>query len=144
MPGTALLQPRAAVIAVTWREGSVILVRRSTRPNAGHWGFPGGKVHYGEPVLDAAERELLEETRVRGRARQAFDAADVIGAGTPASYHYLLVAVLVDWVEGEPAARDDVEEAAWFRVTALPTPCSDDVERIARQAGIVRQRLDAS
>lgn len=126
--------PTAAVIAVVVRDGHVLLVRRRNRPNAGLWGFPGGKIEYGEAVLAAAERELREETGVTGRARYAFDAVDVIGAGSPAGYHYLLVAVLVDWVEGEPRADDDVDETAWFPLDALPDARAANVDRVAEHA----------
>lgn len=126
-------RPVPAVIAVTWQRGRVLLVRRHSPPNAGLWGFPGGKVEAGEPLLRAAERELAEETGVTGTARQVIDAVDVIGDGPP-HHHYVLVAVLVDWRAGEPAAADDVDEADWFDPTALPTPCVADLERVLETA----------
>ncbi len=131
-----MTRPVAAVIAVTWRGEEVLLVRRHNPPNAGLWGFPGGKVEFGEPILVAAERELLEETGVRGEARAAFDAVDVIGerGGHVPGYHYLLVAVLVDWRSGEPVADDDVDEAAWFRWDALPDGLLANVVRVGERA----------
>lgn len=128
--------PVAAVIAVTWRGDEVLLARRQNPPNAGLWGFPGGKVEFGEPILEAAERELLEETGVRGTARAAFDAVDVIGEidGQAPGFHYLLVAVLVDWRSGEPVADDDVDEAAWFRWDALPDDLLANVVRVGERA----------
>jgi len=130
MTGAGAERPVAAVIAVAIRAGQVLLVRRHYRANAGLWGFPGGKVELGESVLAAAERELREETGVIAGARRAFDAVDVIGEGRPPAYHYLLVAVLMDWRTGEPSPADDVEEAAWFEVDALPQPCSPNVARV--------------
>lgn len=132
-----MTRPVAAVIAVTWREDEVLLVRRHNPPNAGLWGFPGGKVEFGEPVLDAAERELAEETGVRATARCVFDAVDVIGedSGAGPEFHYLLVAVLMDWRAGEPVAADDVDEAAWFRWNILPRDnLLTNVSRIAWRA----------
>ncbi len=134
MTASGAERPVAAVIAVTIRAGQVLLVRRHYRPNAGLWGFPGGKVELGESVLRAAERELREETGVWARPCRAFDAVDVIGEGRPPAYHYLLVAVLMNWQAGEPSPADDVEEAAWFDVDALPQPCSPNVERILATA----------
>ncbi|RDD62170.1 NUDIX hydrolase [Ferruginivarius sediminum] len=126
--------PVPAVIAVVLRQGHVLLVRRRNRPNAGQWGFPGGKIEYGETVLAAAERELLEETGVTGRACHAIDAVDVMSDATPPAYHYLLVAILVDWLQGEPQADDDVDEAAWFPIDALPADRSANVRRVAERA----------
>ncbi|MCG8693816.1 MAG: NUDIX domain-containing protein, partial [Minwuiales bacterium] len=48
-------KPIAAVIALVVRENRILLVRRANPPDAGRWGFPGGKVEFGEPLLDATE-----------------------------------------------------------------------------------------
>jgi ADP-ribose pyrophosphatase YjhB (NUDIX family) len=123
-----------AVIAVVWRQGRVLLVRRHNPPNAFAWGFPGGKLEPGEPVLRAAERELREETGLRGEAVRAFDAVDVIADGDPPTYHFLLVAVLVRAETGEPQAADDVDEAGWFDPAALPEPQVADLDRVIAHA----------
>ena len=43
-------------------EGKVLLVSR--KDNDGDFGFPGGKLEPGETLLEAAARELLEETGI--------------------------------------------------------------------------------
>ena len=134
MSGAGTPWPVAAVIAVTWYDGRVLLVRRHNPPNAGLWGFPGGKVEPGESLLRAAERELAEETGVQGAARRAIDAVDVIGAGEPPAHHYLLVAVLVDWLSGEPVAADDVDEAGWFDPDVLPADRVANMEPVIASA----------
>jgi ADP-ribose pyrophosphatase YjhB (NUDIX family) len=40
-----------------------LLIQRGTEPNIGMWSLPGGKIEYGETTLQAAQRELDEETR---------------------------------------------------------------------------------
>ena len=127
-------RPVAAVVAVVWRAGRVLLVRRRNPPNAWTWGFPGGKLQSGEPVLRAAERELREETGLIGRGLRAFDAIDVIADGDPPEYHYVLIAVLVDTEPGEPLAADDVDEAAWCEPDALPTPQVPELDRVIARA----------
>jgi ADP-ribose pyrophosphatase YjhB (NUDIX family) len=112
----------------------VLLVRRHNPPHAFAWGFPGGKLEPGEPVLRAAERELREETGLTGTAVRAFDAVDVIADGDPPAYHYLLVAVLVRAETGEPAAADDVDEAAWCEPGALPSPQVPELSRVIAHA----------
>jgi colanic acid biosynthesis protein WcaH len=39
----------------------VLLLKRKNEPARGQWWFPGGRVHFGEPRLQAAERKLREE-----------------------------------------------------------------------------------
>ena len=111
-----IIRPVPATIGVVFRDGRVLLVRRANPPDAGKWGFPGGKVEWGETIAHAAEREILEETGVTARAVQVFtavDCFDVRGEGE-LRQHFILLAVLCDWVSGEPVADDDALEARWF------------------------------
>lgn len=131
-------RPILAALAVVLRAGEALLVRRANPPDAGLWGFPGGKVEHGESVERAAERELAEETGVHAAARRVFAAVDVIEPpddGRPGR-HFVLIAVLCDWLDGEPVAADDVSDARWMPVDEMETalPLSRDVARIAREA----------
>nr|WP_205520603.1 NUDIX domain-containing protein [Propylenella binzhouense] len=66
MPATtehvSATHPVAATIAAVFHEERILLVRRANPPDAGRWGFPGGKIEAGEPIETAAVRELFEET----------------------------------------------------------------------------------
>ncbi|WP_035692793.1 NUDIX hydrolase [Azospirillum halopraeferens] len=132
-------RPVAAVLAVVPRGDGVLLVRRANPPDAGLWGFPGGKVEFGEALPDAAVRELREETAVTAepvRVLTALDAFEWRGAPTP-HRHFILVAVLCRWLEGEPVAGDDALEARWFSLADLTDDSPDlsrDVAAVARLA----------
>lgn len=123
-----------AVIAVVHRDDAVLLVRRGRPPNVGAWGFPGGKVEFGETLRAAAERETLEETGIRCAAVRVLDCLDSIDLSDEPGWHYVLVAVLCRWVEGEPVAGDDAAEARWVPVAALDDwpGIIADVARVAR------------
>jgi len=47
--------------------GRLLLVQRGRAPEQGHWGLPGGKVDWMEPVEHAVVREVFEETGLRIR-----------------------------------------------------------------------------
>jgi 8-oxo-dGTP diphosphatase len=133
------LSPIPAVIAVVIRDGHTLLVRRANPPDAGLWGFPGGKIEFGETVKDAAARELLEETAVRAEAREVLTTLDILvrDSSGDLQQHYILIAVLCRWNAGEPVAGDDALEANWFSIAALDPdllPMSVDVDVIARRA----------
>jgi ADP-ribose pyrophosphatase len=113
--------PRAAVGAVVFRGREVLLVRRRDPPSAGHWAIPGGRIRLGESLQAAAEREVLEETGVRVRAGRPVFAFDTIerDAYGRVRFHYVVVDLLAEHVEGEPEGRDDAVEAGWFAPEAL-------------------------
>src|SRR4051812_50204474 len=50
------------VLATREARPRVLLIKRKKDPFAGHWAFPGGFVDEGERLIDAARRELKEET----------------------------------------------------------------------------------
>lgn len=51
-----------AASACVWRGDEVLLVQRGKAHGYGFWSLPGGKIEPGESALQAAARELLEET----------------------------------------------------------------------------------
>jgi len=52
---------RIRVGVLIWRDGEVLLVRRE-KGGRSYWLVPGGGVDPGETMVEAAPRELLEET----------------------------------------------------------------------------------
>ena len=142
MTGQAFLpspSPVPAVIAVLVHEGRALLVRRANPPDAGLWGFPGGKIDYGETVKAAALRELLEETGVRAEAQEILTSLDILvrSDGGALQQHYILIAVRCRWLSGLPLAADDALEARWFPISDLHSgriAMSADVDTIAALA----------
>jgi len=55
-------QPKSAVIIVLHNDDMVLVQERLKHPYFGFWGYPGGKIRWGETILEAAARELKEET----------------------------------------------------------------------------------
>jgi 8-oxo-dGTP diphosphatase len=58
-------QPKSAVIIVLQNDSQQVLVQeRLKHPFYGYIGYPGGKIRWGETIIEAAARELLEETNL--------------------------------------------------------------------------------
>ena len=129
--------PKLAALAVVIRDDHVLLVKRRNQPDAGLWGFPGGHVDFGETALDAAVRELREETGVIARPLRYLTNVDVIVHNDEGSvlFHFLLAAVLCDYLSGEPMADDDVSDAGWRSVSDVLTgqlACSRHVDKVLK------------
>ena len=129
------ISPRLAAIAVVIRGNFVLLVRRRNEPDAGLWGFPGGHVNLGERALEAAARELYEETGVIGQPLRYLTNVDIIIQNDNGgfSFHFLLAAVLCEYVSGDPIAADDVSDAQWWDVADVllgRIVCSKNVDTV--------------
>lgn len=134
-------RPVPAAVGVVFREGRVLLVRRSHKPDAGKWGFPGGKIEWGESLEQATERELMEETGLTVKAERVISAVDFMDRreNGRVNAHYVLVVMLCRWVAGEAEAADDAMEARWF----MPEECAHDKLPMSRDVPkILRLALD--
>ena len=128
------MTPKLAAIAVVICGDQVLLAQRKNEPDAGLWGFPGGHVEYGETALDAAARELREETAVIATPARYLTNLDIIthDASGAIEHHFLLAVVLCTYQSGKPNACDDVSDVKWFQiedVAALKTS-ADVIETI--------------
>ncbi len=118
------------------RGDTVLLVLRGRPPAAGEWAIPGGKVHLGETLAEAAEREIREETGVTVRAGGepvfSFEIIDRDPHGS-VRHHYVVLDLMATWVAGEPVAGDDAREARWVAFNELEQLPLNAVTRRALQ-----------
>ncbi|WP_371171311.1 NUDIX hydrolase [Aliiroseovarius sp. 2305UL8-7] len=128
-------RPKLAALAVVVRDGRVLLVKRRNQPEAGSWGFPGGHVDFGETTMQAAVRELREETSVLGRPVCHLTNVEMIDRDHEGfiRFHFLLAAVKCDYLSGKPIAQDDVSAARWWVVSDVingKVECSKHVDLV--------------
>lgn len=134
--------PKIGALAVVLHQDQVLLVQRSKQPDKGLWGFPGGHVEWGETVLQAAERELLEETTITARAIGYLDNLDLLRSDESGAVvsHYLLVGVACQYQSGTPVAGDDALDARWYPVERI---FSRDLPMSARVPDLLETALRA-
>ena len=108
--------PVAGAGVVCLRGAEVLLIRRGKPPREGEWSLPGGRIEWGERALDAALRELAEETGVEAEPLGLLDVVDGLfrSADGALQSHYLLVDYAVRWRAGEPVGGDDALEARFW------------------------------
>ncbi|CEM39482.1 unnamed protein product [Vitrella brassicaformis CCMP3155] len=124
---------RAAVSVAVCKETGVVgrrpeylLIRRGKEPSKGKWSLPGGKIDLGETTLEAAARELKEETALNSTDVKlypdSFYSSDAIcfDSRHRCKYHYL-ISTFYGWAsrDAKPRPMDDALEAAWFTKAAL-------------------------
>jgi 8-oxo-dGTP diphosphatase len=126
---------RARIGAYAWceAEGAVLLVRIADGfPDPGMWTLPGGGVEFGEDPVDAARREVEEETGIRVRI------GDLVGIRsgvlepdvTPSGHriHSLQIVYRAEMVDG--GLRDELgnstDHAEWVPFARL-----DQLELVA-------------
>ena len=113
----SLPAPVPAVGVVCLRGDAVLLIRRGTPPMQASWSLPGGRIEPGERAVDAALRELAEETGVVARLTGLIDVVD--GIFPDSGRHYVLIDYAARWVSGEPVAGDDALEARFVPLSGV-------------------------
>ena len=108
--------PVPCVGVVCLRGDEVLLIRRGRPPRRGEWSLPGGRIEPGERAMDAALRDLREETGIEAEITGLIDVVD--GLFPEAGRHYVLIDYAARWVSGEPVAGDDAAEAAFHPIDA--------------------------
>ena len=136
-------RPVLGAIAVVYHLGQVILIQRKTAPNIGWWGFPGGHVEMGETALQAATRELFEETGVIARPLEYLTNVDVL-LRDPAGMvqkQYLLTAVLCAYESGTPVPDDDALQACWLPVDEIENRGLALIDQVGDVARLAQRRM---
>ncbi len=120
-------RPSVAVGGVVVRNGSILLIRRGTDPQAGRWSIPGGRVERGESLAIAVERELLEETGIAVRCGALVGVVERITS----THHFVILdffAVPIDPL-AEPVGASDATDATYV--------CFADVEALDLVDGLL-------
>lgn len=104
--------------------GRILLGRRDgTRFASGLWNLPGGAVEAREKLLDAAAREVWEETGLRVNPSDLqhigvnrYDVEGLHGRAQGVNFFFLTR----QW-EGEAEPGDKTSELGWFDPASIPT-----------------------
>lgn len=111
-------RPQLAVSGAIFRDGKVLLVRRSRSPGKGFYSFPGGRVEFGESLHTALHREVDEETGLRIEILQLAGWREVLptpeGGG-----HYLVMSFAARWTAREPVLNDEHDDFKWLAPDAI-------------------------
>jgi len=119
---------RAAVMCLITREREILLARSPHFPS-GMYSALAGFVEPGESLEQCLAREVLEETGISIANTRYF-------ASQPWPFpHSLMIAFVADYAGGEiTPAPDEIEDAQWFALDALP--------KLPNRISIARRLID--
>ncbi|MFV0484169.1 MAG: NUDIX domain-containing protein [Bacteroidales bacterium] len=121
--------PALTADVILHTDNKVLLIKRLREPFKEKWAIPGGFVDFEEAVVDAAARELKEETSIevapdeliffkladkKGRDPRGWTVTGVYSCEIPNTI--------------EAVAADDAADAAWFDFDNLPEMAFDHNE----------------
>ena len=113
---TNIQQPILAASACIWREGKVLLIKRGKPPGIGLWSLPGGKIETGESAVEAARRELLEETHVNAELLKSIGPYEIKIGGL---VRFSITCFAGVYKSGEAVAASDAAEVSWVSLEEL-------------------------
>lgn len=106
------LRPEVCVGIVVRSAGRLLLIQRGRGAAVGSWSIPGGRVEFGEALVDAARRELLEETGLAATELRYLGHVE----RTSAEWHYVIHDFFTEVAEADAdraSAGDDAADVRW-------------------------------
>ena len=114
-------RPFVGVGAVIFRGDEVLIAQRGKLPRRDTWSIPGGAQEVGETYVEAAIREVMEETCLEIDVVGLVDVVDAISRDGNGGvvYHYTLVDVVAEWRSGDAVACDDLAAVKWVKIADI-------------------------
>ena len=105
----------------------ILLIERAHDPFKGKYALPGGFVDRGESPVEAARRELLEETQVQARGLHEVGSFGAIGRDPRG---WVVSVAFIAFLPKDTCAQagDDARAAQWFSWNELPPLAFDHQE----------------
>ena len=121
-------------------DGALLLVRHEKPDRESYWVLPGGRLKPGETIPECAERELLEETGLRGRFVGVLYVSEFLAENR----HTVDVTT---WIEADPGEEaqlgSDPEEEPGSKPTLqeLRWVEFEELRKITVLPGFIRDRI---
>ena len=126
--------PKPTATLICPRNDEILLVKRAVEPGRGLWGLPGGFLENGETLEKGAQRELMEETKLKGEVKETLGTCSHFNSIFGDILLIGLVVHITDWSTLE--AGDDAAEAELFNRQDMPKlafPCYEKIVDLYRQ-----------
>lgn len=132
------------IVIFTLEEGrlKVLLVKRKNPPFKGQWAFPGGFVEQDEDLMEAARRELKEETGVSGVFFEQLFTFGEVGRDPRGRVVTVAYVALMSSHALKPKAASDAMEVTLFPASAPPRLAFDHKKILEYALVRLRNKID--
>lgn len=115
------LKPKVGIGVLIFKDGKLLMGKRSGAHGAGEYCGPGGHLEHMESFEECAKRETQEET---GLEIENIRFLCVINVMAYAPKHYVNIGMIADWKSGEPQVLEPekCEGWDWYDIDNLPEP----------------------
>lgn len=117
-----------------------LLIKRKNEPFKHCWAFPGGFMDMEETLLEAAKRELAEETGIKGLELCQIKAYDAVHRDSRARTIAIAFLGFANSYKTPICAADDAEDIGWFDINNLPSLAFDHKLMFDEMLLVVRQK----
>lgn len=143
----------ADIVLLSIKEGelAVLLIKRAEWPFSGSWALPGGFMDgdKDESILDAARRELLEETgldniyleQLATFSQKGRDPRESV-SNSPVRIISTAHIALIDYKKVHAVAGSDADDVKWFKLSEIPPLAFDHQEIIETAVHRVRNKIN--
>lgn len=112
----------------------VLLIKRDKPPARGYWSVPGGKQEAGESMVEACQREIIEETGLVTEVKQIVAVVE----RRVENFHYVIIDFLAQLKDPQmtlPVAQSDACEARWIDLAEIADyPLVEGLAEIIRRS----------
>lgn len=127
-------RPSVTVDCIIFYKGGegtkVLLINRGEEPFKGKWAFPGGFLEMNEEIIDAAKRELKEETGLEIETLEQLHTFGTIGRDPRGRTVSIIHYGFTDGANLDVKGGDDASKAQWFSIDDIPDLAFDHNEII--------------
>lgn len=141
---TPLVTVDIVLLTVTQNRLKVLLIQRKQPPYDHMWAIPGGFIHVGETLEEAASRRLFEETNVKDIYLEQLGSFGRPDRDPRARVITVAYYALVSAEKLHVQAHANAEDVNWFSVHELPELAFDHAEIVEKAMGKLRRHLESS
>ncbi len=105
-------RPKVIVAGLVKKDGRVLLVKEILESKLPYWIVPGGKVEFGESLVDAVKREIKEETNLDVEVLRLLDFKEHVNLKY--DYHTVIFFFLVKPLNESIKLPEEILDAKFF------------------------------